>query len=260
MDQNILTNALLVHHNLRPSFLIQPIDYGEFFEKRDKTNKILDMIKLKYPNLHHTECNQGILISKQLYTNAIFYTDERLGEILGYPSAKDFKYILNNPDEPSATISVSVSVYNDVKYNSVQILANRCKIENIGRDKLYFENLVTEFAKISDSDRLVIKVDYTIPIKSIINKLLQNDTLNEKEKFEVNNSIWNLGMEKLNEYPFNYTNNIHKGIVLTLLSYCNNTTLSPFYPLQNYPTEMEKVNIITEKWEQEMLTILNSTK
>ena len=35
MDQNILTNALLVHHNLRPSFLIQPIDYGEFFEKRD---------------------------------------------------------------------------------------------------------------------------------------------------------------------------------------------------------------------------------
>ena len=48
MDQNILTNALLVHHNLRPSFLIQPIDYGEFFEKRDKTNKILDMIKLKY--------------------------------------------------------------------------------------------------------------------------------------------------------------------------------------------------------------------
>ena len=259
MDQNILTNALLVHHNLRPSFLIQPIDYGEFFEKRDKTNKILDMIKLKYPHLHHTECNQGILISKQLYTNAIFYTDERLGEILGYPSAKDFKYILNNPDEPSATISVSVSVYNDVKYNSVQILANRCKIENIGRDKQYFEIMGTEFAKISNSDRLVIKVDYTIPIKSIINKLLNNNTLNETEKFEVNNSIWNLGMEKLNEYPFDYTNHIHKGIVLTLLSYCNNTTLSPFYPLQNYPTEMEKVNKITEKWEQEMLTILNST-
>ena len=61
-------------------------------------------------------------------------------------------------------------------------------------------------------------------------------------------------------YPFDYTNHIHKGIVLTLLSYCNNTTISPFYPLQNYPTEMEKVNIITEKWEQEMLTILNSTK
>jgi hypothetical protein len=257
MDQNILTNALLVHHNLRPSFLIQPIDYGEFFEKRDKTNKILDMIKLKYPNLHHTECNQGILISKQSYTSAIFYTDERLGEILGYPSAKDFEYILNNPDEPSATISVSV--YN-VNCIPVQILANRCKIENISRDKQYFENIATEFAKITDSDnRLIIKVDITIPIKSIINKLFNNNTLNENEKFEVNNSIWNLGMEKLNEYPFDYTNHIHKGIVLTLLSYCNNTTLSPFYPLQNYPTEMEKVNKITEKWEQEMLKILDST-
>jgi hypothetical protein len=257
MDHSILTNAFLVHNNLRPSFLIQPIDYGEFFEKRDKTNKILDMIKLKYPHLHHTECQQGIIISKQSYTTEIIYTDERLGEILGYPSAKDFKYILKNPDEPSATITVSV--YN-VNRNPFQILANRCKIENIGRDKQYFEKMVTEFEKLSDSDRLIIKVDYTIPIKSIINKLLNNNTLNETEKFEVNNNIWNLGMEKLNEYSFDYTNNIHKGIVLTLLSYCNNTTLSPFYPLQNYPREMEKVNEITEKWEQEILTILNSTK
>ena len=255
MDQNILTNALLVHHNLRPSFLIQPIDYGEFLEKRDKTNKILEMIKQKYPNLHHTECSQGILISKEPNTTEILYTDKQLGEILGYPSAKDFEYILNNPDEPSATIRVSV--YNNDKYISVEILANRCKIENIERDKKYFEIMKTEFAKISNSERLVIKVDYTIPIKSIINKLLNNNTLNEKEKFEVNNSIWNLGMEKLNVYPFDYTNHIHKGIVLTLLSYCNNTTLSPFYPLQKYPTEMEKVNIITEKWEQYMLKILD---
>ena len=112
----------------------------------------------------------------------------------------------------------------------------------------------------SDTDKLVIKVEYTIPIKVIINKLIKNETLNETEKFEVNNSIWNLGMEILNEYPFDYTNNIHKGIVLTLLSYCNNTTLSPFYPLQNYPTEMEEVNKITSIWEQDILKILNSTK
>ena len=164
---------------------------------------------------------------------------------------------MNNPDEPSATITVFVY---SVKYKPVEILANRCKIENISRDKQYFENVVTEFAKISDSDKLVIKVEYTIPIKVIINKLIKNETLNETEKFEVNNSIWNLGMEILNEYPFDYTNNIHKGIVLTLLSYCNNTTLSPFYPLQNYPTEMEEVNKITSIWEQDILKILNSTK
>ena len=79
-----------------------------------------------------------------------------------------------------------------------------------------------------------------------------------QEKFEINNHIWNLGMEKLNEYSFDYSNPIHKGIVLTLLSYCNNTTLSPFYPLQKYPKEMEEVNKITGKWETEMLRILDS--
>ena len=254
MDLSIFTNALLVHHNLRPAFLIQPIDYGEFFEKRDKTNKILDMVKLKYPYLHHTECSQGIIISKQLYKTEINYTEEQIGEILGYPSAKDFKYILNNPNELNATITVLV--YN-VNSKPVEILANRCKIENIDSDKQYFEKMVTEFEKISDNDKLIINVDYIIPIKSIINKLLNNDTLNDNEKFEINNNIWNLGMEKLNKYPFDYTNPIHKGIVLTLLSYCNNTPISPFYPLQNYPTEMEEVNKIILDWEKDMLKILD---
>lgn len=106
-------------------------------------------------------------------------------------------------------------------------------------------------------DIIVIETD-TITITTLINKLLNNQSLNNQENFEVNNHIWNLGMEKLNEYSFDYSNPIHKGIVLTLLSYCNNTTLSPFYPLQKYPKEMEEVNKITGKWETEMLRILDS--
>ena len=63
-------------------------------------------------------------------------------------------------------------------------------------------------------------------------------------------------MEKLNEYLFDFSNPIHKGIVLTLLSYCDNTPISAFYPLQNYPNEMNEVDKITAKWENEMLRIL----
>ena len=111
---------------------------------------------------------------------------------------------------------------------------------------------------LKDTNLGCIIVIETKTITSIINKLLNNKELNQKEKFEVNNSIWNLGMEKLNEYSFDYSNPVHKGIVLTLLSYCDNTTLSPFYPLQNYPTEFAEVDKITSKWEAEMLRILDS--
>ena len=104
---------------------------------------------------------------------------------------------------------------------------------------------------------IVIETD-TITITTLINKLLNNQLLNHQEKFEINNHIWNLGMEKLNKYSFDYSNPIHKGIVLTLLSYCDNTTLSPFYPLQKYPKEFAEVDKITSKWEAEMLRILDT--
>ena len=147
---------------------------------------------------------------------------------------------------------------NNLFESPIHILANRCKLENVERDTKYFENMVTEFAKLSTPYNLMVKLDYTIPIKSIINKLLNNKDLNQKEIFEINNYIWNLSMDKLNEYPFDYTNPVHKGIVLTLLSYCDNDLVSPFYPLQTYPDEMPKVYEITRKWENELLRILGS--
>ena len=174
---------------------------------------------------------------------------------MGYPSANDFEYIISHPDEPDVTVNLYC---NNLPNPPIHILANRCKLENVDRDKHYFENMVTEFAKLSTSYNLMVKLDYTIPIKSIINKLLNNETLNEKEKFETNNYIWNLSMDKLNEYPFDYTNPVHKGIVLTLLSYCDNDLVNPFYPLQQYPDEMPKVYEITKKWENELLRILES--
>ena len=256
MDQSILVNAILVQNNLRPAFLVQPINYNEYsFEKREKTDKILFELLEQFPNLLQSECSSGVIISKQSYKTEIISTSERLGEILGYPSAKEFEYIISHPDEPDVTINVYC---NNLVESPIHILANRCKLENVERDTKYFENMVTEFAKLSTPYNLMVKLDYTIPIKSIINKLLNNETLNEKEKFETNNYIWNLSMDKLNEYPFDYTNPVHKGIVLTLLSYCDNTPISAFYPLQTYPNEMKESDKITAKWENEMLRILGA--
>ena len=65
-------------------------------------------------------------------------------------------------------------------------------------------------------------------------------------------------MDKLNEFPFDYTNPFHKGIVLTLLTHYDNNPLEPFYPLQQHKEEKE-VNEKTKKWEQELLTLLTMT-
>ena len=260
MDQCILINATLVQNDIRPAYLLQSINFGEYnIENREKTNLILDDLKNKFPDLLQTECNQGIILSKKQYLNENI-TDERLGEILGYPSCKEFKYITEHPDEKYTIFELYVK--NKNTYENIQLFANCCKQENIDRDRKIFENMASCGNKLFNSknieSRIVVVEEESIPIKSIINKLLNNELLNIKEKFEVNNNIWNLGMEKLNEYPFDFSNPIHKGIVLTLLSYCDNTPISAFYPLQTYPNEMEKSDKITAKWENEMLRILGA--
>jgi hypothetical protein len=257
MDQSILINANLVQNDIRPAFLLQSINFGEYtIEKREKTNKILDELKEKFPELLQTECAQGIILSKKQFLGENI-TDERLGEILGYPSFKEFKYITEHPDEKYTIFELYVK--NKNTYKSIQLLANCCKQENVDRDRKIFENMASRANKLNIESIVVVVVEEeSIPIKSIINKLLNNGILNIKEKFEVNNHIWNLGMEKLNEYPFDFSNPIHKGIVLTLLSYCDNTPISAFYPLQTYPNEMKESDKITAKWENEMLRILGA--
>ena len=257
---DVLINALFVQNDIRPAFLLQSINFGEYtIEKREKTNIILDDLKNKFPELLQTECDQGIILSKKQYLNENI-TCEKLGEIIGYPSYKDFEYITDHPDEQYTIFELHVQ--NKNKNKTIQLLANCCKQENIDRDRKIFENMVLKANNLFDiknnESRIVVVEQTTIPIKSIINKLLNNETLNIKEKFEVNNHIWNLGMEKLNEYPFDFSNPTHKGIVLILLSYCDNTPISAFYPLQTYPNEMKESNKITEKWENEMLRILGA--
>ena len=257
MDQSILINATLVQNDIRPAFLLQSINFGEYtIEKREKTNLILEELKEKFPELLQTECSQGIILSKKQYLNENI-TCERLGEIIGYPSCKEYEYIIEHPDEIYTIFELHVQKFGE---DSIQLLANCCKHKNVKRDRLVFKNMADKANTILKDTNLgniiVIETD-TITITTLINKLLNNQPFTHQEEFEINNHIWNLGMEKLNEYSFDYSNPIHKGIVLTLLSYCNNTTLSPFYPLQKYPKEMEEVNEITGKWETEMLRILD---
>ena len=59
---------------------------------------------------------------------------------------------------------------------------------------------------------------------------------------------------------FQYNNPIHIGILLELLLKDKHNTLSPFFPLQNYPKQSKEVDEIIEAWEKGLLHILDKTE
>ena len=263
-------NALLVDNNIRNAMMIQPPDYKERTEKNKKTLHIVSEIKKYFPSLKSSITNEGIILSKKDYSNNHIYDSRKMGKILGYPCANDFNNIVNNPDKKSITynlcarIKATISAKYNLEYSYI-LIANRCKndsknkaMENIAKKA---NNLIIENDFLSQIvDKFYIQSFVTIPIKIIINKLLENKKLDQNEESEMINYIWNIGFEELPMYEFNYDNNVHKGILLTLLTYAQNTPLEPFFPLQKYPKQDMMVSEITQKWEKELIRVLDGTK
>lgn len=44
------------------------------------------------------------------------------------------------------------------------------------------------------------------------------------------------------------------------MTYAQNTPLEPFFSLQNYPEKDDMVNEITQKWEKELIRVLDKAK
>jgi hypothetical protein len=103
-----------------------------------------------------------------------------------------------------------------------------------------------------------------VPTQSIINKLIKNERLEEDDIYKIQNILYNFGFStELQVFfcvGFQYNNPIHKGILLDLLLKEKHDILSPFYPLQNYPAQSQKVYEITEALENDLLKILTETQ
>jgi hypothetical protein len=145
------------------------------------------------------------------------------------------------------------------------LLANRCKDKSKIKEMEVMVNKANELIKKNIFlkkfvEKFEIDENIVIPIKIIIDKLLKKQKLNQNEMNEMLNCIWNIGFEELPMYEFNYKNSIHRGILITLMTYAQNTPLEPFFPLQNYPNEDNMVSEITQKWEQELIRVLDESK
>lgn len=257
-------NCVLVQHDVRPAFLIQPADYREATSKDPKTKKKILAIQEIFPELVISIINGEALVSKKAYTSSNFRENKDMGDALGYPCADDYAYTLEHKDEPSVGISIYVTLKDE---KPIQLLANACKDE---KKTEHFTVLARKADAVFKSDprlkdRIVsvdARVDHIVPTKFVLQKLLRNEKLNENEEYQLRNEIANLGFQDENylaDYEYQFNNPTHRGILISLMTLTMNNPMEPFWPLQ-FRREGAKVDAINNQWGVELVRVLNETR
>lgn len=267
-----LLNVILVKEGIRPAMLIQPANYGETTSNDKITKSITQAIKRNFPYLIQSDkykIFQGILISKIDYNNRTDISLEKMGEILGYPCYKDF---ITNSNETDYSVEVYAFVKN---HQEISLFANVCKDEtNIEQFKIFASKAKEVFDKPEyknmfvlngiEIDKVDVEITKNVSTQLIINKLIDNQKLDQDEIDKIQSILFNFGFSAVIQAyflgSFQYNNPIHKGILLDLLVREQNDTLSPFTPLGDYPEQMKEVDKIIENWEKSLMYILEKTE
>jgi len=265
-----LLNCILVNENVRPAMLLQPVNYHETSGKDPVTKSILHAIKKQFPELLFTEdyeTYQGIIISKTEYHGQDISL-ERMGQILGYPCYQDFEHI--DPAKNSYSMRVVAKEKNGMP---IELFANVCKdTKKIKVFKQFARKAQSvlnreEYKKMLNGIEIVkvdVDVDVTIPVQALIDKLIKNKRLNKNEIDRIDNILYNFGFSEEKQLYFSqnfqYTNPLHRGILLDLLIKEKNDILSPFFPLYKYPEQQKKVDEIIAALEKDIVDVLEKTK
>ena len=260
-----LINCTLIRANVRNAMLIQPADYGEAKSSDRKTTAKLRAIKAEFPELIQSNISGETLISKKPYKNENIKKSSNMGTILGYPCATGFNSIQAGK-EITYAISINIELVPGYNNDSIQLIAYVCKdISTLDQSKRFAEKC----AYVLKSDPLLGPIINTVraniqknmPISYLVDKLATNNPLSSDEKDEISNHIWNLGFpeSKVSNYDYKYSNPVHRGILIGLLTLCDNNPMEAFYPLQKHPEhkESDKINGL---WEKELVRIFELTE
>jgi len=234
-----LLNCILVNGNVRGAFLIQPADYNEASSSDPVTAGKVSAIKAEFPELVLSNIMGETLVSKQAYSEADIRSSADMGKIIGYPCAAEYEHVLAVANsETTVGIEISAQLKPGGNTSSVQLLAYVCL------DDRHFSG-AKAFAKAAErvlkSDPLVgaiivgvtAKIDMRVPVTVLIQKLVAGGGgLSADEKADIQNNIWNLGFESAAELNPDYSNPVHRGILIALLMLYKNNPVEPFYPLQ----------------------------
>jgi hypothetical protein len=266
---NELLNCILVSKDVRPAMLIQPADYEEATYEDPKTAAKLLAIKQQFPDLIQSIVDGGeILISKRKINPAEIKENGTMGEILGYPCHADYQYTLDNKDTIKVGIDIIAQLKPGFDTDTTQIISYMCKDERVFAESEAFAERCAEVLKADPIGSLVItnvtaEKQVIMPIKYLINKLARGEPLSKSEKDEIINHIWNLGFpgktgDKIVAINYQFENPIHRGMLISLLSLCDNNQMEPFWPLQ-YRKEQAEVDKISVKWARELIRLFRET-
>lgn len=273
---DVLCNLILVSENIRPAFMVQYIDYQESFDTDPISSKILHSAKDFFPDLIHTRDVQGTIISKKQMTDEDHNTDKKMGELLGYPCAKDYNILDKQKSGYKYIFTVNVTVntpiivnpVGDTKYtNSFDLFANGC----------IDESTKPEFEKIKEKiDTVLKKCEYTktnyketniriiktATIDILIDKIVHKNEITDTDSYDIMNELYNkidnYYKPVLTESDFKYkTNDFHRGVLSTLLALCENDSLEAFYPLIEEYHSRRTINHIKKTQAKLVLRIKN---
>ena len=234
-------NCVLVDKNVRNAFLIQPVDYGDNFSTDKLTAFKINYIKYLFPNFILSDVRRETIVSKHAYENIL--ADSDIGIILGYPCAEEYDTVIEVFREKE-TVAIDINVYLD-SGDKINILSYVCL------DDKHFKNaqkfaLLTQ--KVLKQDPLmgfkIVEVkaekDIRTPVSILIEKLISKTVLTDKDKEQINDTIYNdLFYENNTQLNQDYSNDAHVGMIITLLLLIKNDPTSPFWPLNLRPEHSE---------------------
>lgn len=283
----------LVQNNARPAYLL---DQCNCSSHQNNTNgwfsKIMNIsglfsihndcvvhssIKKWFPELTETYM-QGIgrFISKDKIQVANIHSNDDIGRILGYPAWNGFDNLNRNEIYYSFGIQITfknfpnqyshlfqpISIINNASANDItdEMEIIRKKVEYVLKSKAP-EKLLVYIAEFIDT--ITIEKTIHFPIKYLINKLFNNEILLEEEKTEIRTIIWNIMTSNYNisDYDFEWHNQIHIGIIISLLLRHDYDELEPFYSeFYNKSSKAEKSCEINKNYAIALTKILDLSR
>jgi hypothetical protein len=264
-------NAFLVENDVRPGMLLEPADYKERTEKDPKIKELIRNIRAKFPSLKPVLTGfRQVLFTKQTIRTADLQSNEAIGKAIGYPCADEYFAARTIQDTaPTTTMEIMVQLNKNVssEQHIYQLIGNNClspakqpAFEAIARSA----NVAIRADPVLSSlvASVFVRVSTNIPPVALMEKFVSGKAFTKEEMETFDNILFNLGFteEGLLGYPFDFSNSIHRGVGMALLSLSLHNPLSPFYPLQVYPGKDTEVYQETLEMELELRKALDSAR
>lgn len=265
-------NAFLVHKDVRPGMMLQPPDYQERTEKDPQTKAKIKGIRAKFPDLLPSlTFEHSIIFTKRKLAPSDFDTDEKLGAILGYPCAGEFEAAtLIKDTAPTTSFRLIAKLKDNVddeqkEYHLVtNVCLNDAKRPVFDAMARAAEEAIRTNADLSEIvDTILVRQEVSIPPSVLMQKLVHAEPFTEAEMNEFREIVLaNIGFHEdgLLRYPFDFTNPIHRGVGMALISLFLHDPLEPFFPLQLFPGKDTKIDAQVMALEQELRNALDSAK